>query len=71
MLKIIPTEGADITKIICPHCNERVRGVGIRKGGVISGLTFKCRRCSMLWAVVANDDRANEAPERKTHIKDI
>ncbi len=64
MLKIIPTEGGDITKIICPHCNERVRGVGIRKDSAIRGLTFKCRRCSMLWAVVANDERTADVDLR-------
>lgn len=57
MLKIIPAEGANITKLICPHCNERVRGVGVRKESFIVGLTFKCRRCSMLWEVVANGER--------------
>ena len=57
MLKIIPAEGANITKIICPYCNERVRGVGIKKESHIVGLTFKCRRCSRLWEVVANGER--------------
>jgi DNA-directed RNA polymerase subunit RPC12/RpoP len=60
MLKIHPTEGADITKIICPHCNERVRGVGVKKDSFIVGLTFKCRRCGKLWEVVANGERSSE-----------
>ena len=66
MLKIVPAESGDITKIICPHCNERVRGVGIKKDSFIRGLTFKCRRCSMLWAVVADDERVIEDVDLRT-----
>jgi len=51
MLKIVPTVESDVTKIVCPHCHEKVPRVGIPKGSVISCLTFKCRKCGKLWQV--------------------
>ena len=48
---ITPTEKKDITKIVCPSCNERVRFIGLIKESKIDGLTFKCRRCGKLWNV--------------------
>ena len=36
---------AEITKIVCPECGERVRGVGLLKNSKIEGLTFRCKRC--------------------------
>ena len=41
----------EITKIVCPDCNEKVRFVGLLKESKIEGLTFKCKRCGELWAV--------------------
>lgn len=51
MLLIAPTMESEITKIVCPHCNEKVPRFGIKKGSNIQGLTFKCRRCGKLWEV--------------------
>ena len=42
---------ADITKIVCPECGERVKCVGLLKDSRIEGLTFRCKRCSQLWEV--------------------
>lgn len=44
-ISITPTNKKDITKIICPDCGERVRGVGLEKDSKIDGLVFRCRRC--------------------------
>lgn len=51
MLKITPTVESDVTKIVCPHCHEKVPRIGIPKGSKISCLTFKCRKCGNLWEV--------------------
>lgn len=51
MLKIEPAKESEITRIKCPHCNERVARVGIEKGTKNEGITFRCRRCGMLWKV--------------------
>ncbi len=48
---ITPQEKNEVTKIVCPGCNERVRLVGLLKESKISGLTFKCKRCGKLWNV--------------------
>ena len=42
---IPPTTKGDMTKIACPCCGERVRGVALLKGSVVQGLTFTCKRC--------------------------
>lgn len=54
MLKIVPTEKTEVTKIVCPACKEKLARVAVRKGSRIEGLTFKCRRCSSLWEVNTN-----------------
>lgn len=51
MFLITPTVESEITKIVCPHCKEKVPRIGIEKGSKISGLTFKCRKCGKLWTV--------------------
>lgn len=45
------TDRKDITKIVCPGCGERVRGVGVLKESRIEGLTFKCKRCHSAWEI--------------------
>lgn len=50
-LKIIPAEKQEITRIVCPACKEKIRGVGLLKESRIDGLTFKCNRCRNLWSV--------------------
>ena len=42
---ISPTEKQEITKIVCPDCKEKVKGVGLLKDSKIDGLTFRCRKC--------------------------
>ncbi len=51
MLKITPTDTQQVTKLICPHCNERVPRIGLLKGSKIDGLTFKCKKCSKTFEV--------------------
>lgn len=51
MICIKPTDTAEITKLVCPHCNEKLPRIGLRKGSKIEGLTFRCRRCGLLWEV--------------------
>lgn len=48
---ITPTERQEITKIVCPDCKEKVKGVGLLKDSKIDGLTFKCNRCKKLWSI--------------------
>ncbi len=50
-ISITPAEKAEITKIVCPHCNERVNGVGLLRDSRIEGLTFRCKRCGEFWHV--------------------
>ena len=49
MMNIIPANESEITRVVCPHCKERVARIGIKKESCINGLTFRCRRCGMLW----------------------
>jgi uncharacterized Zn finger protein len=51
MLKMTPAETAEVTKISCPKCNEKVPRVGLLKGSKVEGLTFKCKRCGSFWEV--------------------
>ena len=51
MFIIVPAKESEVTKLVCPHCHERVQRIGIVKGSKIEGLTFKCRRCGQLWEV--------------------
>lgn len=50
-LMITPTKPDDITRLICPQCGEKVRGVGLLKESSVRGLTFTCKRCRALWHV--------------------
>ena len=45
MLEIVTTERQEVTKLVCPDCKERVKGVGLAKGSSITGIVFKCRKC--------------------------
>lgn len=51
MITIKPTDKSDVTKLFCPECHEKVRGVGLEKGSAILGLSFTCKRCKRLWTV--------------------
>ena len=46
-----PTEKQEITRLHCPACAEKVRGIGLLKGSHIEGLTFKCKRCGKFFSV--------------------
>lgn len=48
---ISPAKQENVTKICCPECGERLRGVGLLKDSTIKGLTFLCKRCKGLWRV--------------------
>lgn len=54
MLTITPGKREEVTKIACPGCGERLRGVGIPKGSRIDTLSFICRRCGAPWSVKAD-----------------
>lgn len=47
------TDRKDYTKIVCPDCGERVKGVGLLKDSKIDGLTFKCKnkKCAAEWVI--------------------
>ena len=51
MFEIFPIEASEVTKLACPHCKEKVHGVGLSKESKIEGLSFRCRRCGFLWGV--------------------
>jgi predicted RNA-binding Zn-ribbon protein involved in translation (DUF1610 family) len=51
MLHITPAPGAQVTKIMCPTCNEKIPRIGLLPGSKIEGMTFKCKRCGALWEV--------------------
>ena len=51
MLYITPTVQSEITKIVCPNCNEKVPRVGLQKDSKVQGLTFRCKKCGRLWTV--------------------
>ena len=52
-LKFTPADKTDITRIVCPECNKKVRSVGLLKGSRIDGLTFRCKRCGRFWNVTS------------------
>lgn len=41
----------DFTKIVCPDCGARVKGVGLLKDSKIDGLSIVCDRCKEIWTV--------------------
>lgn len=45
------TVKSEITKITCPECGEKLRGVGLEKDSRVDGLVFRCKRCGAYWAV--------------------
>lgn len=63
-ISIFATEKADVTKLACRTCGEKIRGVGLLPNSNISGLSFKCRRCGALWEVKASPDKVNNIQER-------
>ncbi len=50
-LKILPCEKTEVTRLVCPQCGEKVRGVGLLKNSVVSGLSFSCKRCHERWKI--------------------
>ena len=48
---IKPTSTKDFTKIKCPKCNQRVKGIGVLKESKIDGLTFVCNTCKSTWEI--------------------
>lgn len=48
---IAPAEKGELTKLYCPRCSERVRGVALLKGSTVDGLTFTCKRCRIVYGV--------------------
>ena len=64
-ITIFATEHADVTKLACKACGEKVKGVGLLPHSCIRGLSFKCRRCGRLWEVNASDEKVNTEKEPK------
>lgn len=48
---IKPAERESISRVVCPECGDKLRGVGLSRESRISGLSFQCHRCGKLWAV--------------------
>ncbi len=48
---IKPAMQENVTKIYCPECGERLRGVGLLKDSTIKGLAFHCKQCKRNWTV--------------------
>lgn len=55
-MTIRPAEEQKVTRIYCPSCKEKVHGVGLTKGAMVEGLTFKCKRCGRFWEVQKKND---------------
>lgn len=49
MIIITPAETSTVTKIVCPHCKEKVSRIGLLEGSKVEGLTFRCKKCGKLW----------------------
>ena len=43
------TERKDITKLVCPDCRKKIKGVGLLKESKIDGLAIKCPKCGSPW----------------------
>ena len=56
---IKPAERASITRLICPECGEKLRGVGLSKESQITGLSFQCHRCDKIWGVETTSTKKN------------
>ncbi len=57
-VRIEPCEKTgEITKLICPDCGEKVKGVVLLKGSFIDGLAFRCGRCRGYKKVRAEPDK--------------
>lgn len=51
-LTITPAKPSkEITRLECPACREKVRGVGLLRDSLVDGLTFTCKRCRALWHI--------------------
>lgn len=54
-ISVVPTERrsekGEITRIVCPECGEKVRGVGLLKNSRVDGLVFRCRKCGAFLTV--------------------
>ena len=48
---IKPTDTKEFTKLKCPRCGHRVKGVGLLKESRINGLTFICTECKNTWEI--------------------
>lgn len=44
-MQVVPAHRDEVTKIICPDCGEKVKGVGLLKGSRVEGLVFRCKKC--------------------------
>lgn len=56
-ISVVPTdkraEKNELTRLICPQCGEKVRGVVLLKESRVEGLLFQCRRCGAHLSVTA------------------
>ena len=51
MISVTSAQRQEVTRIVCPVCGERVKGVGLVRNSEVRGLTFRCARCGGLWEV--------------------
>lgn len=45
------TDRKDFTKIVCPDCGQRAKGIGLLKESKVDGLTIECHKCKSTWEI--------------------
>ena len=63
-INVYETGFADVTKLSCRACGEKLKNVGLLPHSNVQGLSFKCRRCGKLWEVNATPERKEENTEK-------
>ena len=56
---VVPAKKEEVTKIICPDCGEKVKGVGLLKGSRVDGLVFRCKKCGAYKEVKSKIEEPN------------
>lgn len=51
MITMTPAPKSDVTRLYCPECKEKVRGMGLIKDSIVTGLSITCRNCKRMWLV--------------------
>lgn len=64
-IRVVPSVPKELTRISCIACGKRVRGVGLAKDSIVSGLNFRCERCGK-YCEVETDKITNDCESSKT-----